>query len=920
MPAMGRPDDARFLVANRRIAATVLFLVGTLGSLAVAHFAARADQARNEARRIAEAESHARMMQRLLATQLQEIQALSRFAALVRPMDRKTFGAIAGDHGPAVTGLSWVEMVLPERRGAFEEHLSRTHARAIRIHPLPSDDAPDPPYLMVLAYAEPRALEEAAAGLDLSVRPQRSRLIERAFRERRIVAKAGIPLLGEPDSRKALIIVAPLFDPFDPERPRAVIQMSLAPEDVAAAQAEIQGNARQIAIALDFDGGEGVEPVLALADPGQELARLEYPFAGGHMSLRAHAGVPSAASVAPIAPAYFAAGLAITALLTAYLHLTLSQRSRTERLVAQRTANLQVLYTTLADSAERSAFALQGTGDGIWDWDLTTNRVYYSPEWKRMLGYAEDEIDDDLEEWEQRVHPDDRDEAVASIEAHLRGETPFYESIHRIRCRDGQYRWMLDRGKAVSRTPGGLPTRLVGTYTDIDQTWRLQEEARRLNAYLKAVLDAATEVAIVTTDSTGTIQIFNRGAENLLGYASEELVGRETPMLFHDPEEVARRGRELSQRLGRPVEGFDVFAAPLQDGEQARLWRYIRKDGGVRTVRLMTATIQGQHQQPLGFMGIAVDMTRQLEDQAAVKRSSDLLRALSDRVPGFLYQLRMSPEGHASFPFASSGIEQVIELTPEDVETTADPAFERIHPQDLAAVSESINFSAQQLVPWLHEFRVILPRRGLRWLRGEAQPERLDDGSVIWHGYFTDVSREKRLEEQLRDEARMDPLTGAYNRRHLQRQVSHELAMLEQTGKPLSLIMLDLDNFKVVNDTFGHDIGDEVLKLTTDTLRAQARTSDLVCRTGGEELVVLCPGTDLKGAVTLAEKLRQAVRNIHLPPVPRVTASFGVAAARAGDQLSTLMKRADDLVYAAKRAGKDRVMHWTDEMDGARSE
>ncbi len=129
----------------------------------------------------------------------------------------------------------------------------------------------------------------------------------------------------------------------------------------------------------------------------------------------------------------------------------------------------------LAESEERHALALQGANDGLWDWDVRADRLYFSPRWKAMLGYPESEIGDAPGEWLGRVHPDDRAALTLALEGHLTGATQHFESEHRIQHRDGSYRWMLARGTAV-RERSGRATRVVGSQTDI--TDRRQAEQR----------------------------------------------------------------------------------------------------------------------------------------------------------------------------------------------------------------------------------------------------------------------------------------------------------------------------------------------------------------------------------------------------------------------------------------------------------
>ena len=140
----------------------------------------------------------------------------------------------------------------------------------------------------------------------------------------------------------------------------------------------------------------------------------------------------------------------------------------------------QAVLRRLAESEERHALALQGANDGLWDWDVRADRLYFSPRWKAMLGYADADVGSALGEWLGRVHPDDRAPLSLALDAHLVGVEPHFEHEHRVQHRDGGYRWMLARGIAV-RDAAGRATRVVGSQTDVTDRkaaeQRLQHDA-----------------------------------------------------------------------------------------------------------------------------------------------------------------------------------------------------------------------------------------------------------------------------------------------------------------------------------------------------------------------------------------------------------------------------------------------------------
>ena len=154
--------------------------------------------------------------------------------------------------------------------------------------------------------------------------------------------------------------------------------------------------------------------------------------------------------------------------------------------------------------------------------------------------------------------------------------------------------------------------------------------------------------------------------------------------------------------------------------------------------------------------------------------------------------------------------------------------------------------------------------------------------------------------------ARSDALTGVANRRSLEEHLGSHLSAVGR-GRPLTVIMIDIDHFKSVNDTYGHDVGDAVLKAVAQLLHDGVRPVDLVGRWGGEEFLVVCPDTPCDPGRLLAERLAASLRTKDIDRVGRKTASFGVAEARTGDTIDSLFVKADQALYAAKSGGRDRV-------------
>ena len=143
----------------------------------------------------------------------------------------------------------------------------------------------------------------------------------------------------------------------------------------------------------------------------------------------------------------------------------------------------------LLKSREQLAYVLEGSQLGFWDWNAVTDEFHLSSEYKAMFGYTEEEAGNQLSEWEKLIHPDDIDHYYASADAHLKGKTPFYESEYRVLCKDGSYKWILDRGKVMSWNEDGTPLRVAGTYEDVTRRKEAELKRQRLTAELKEALD-----------------------------------------------------------------------------------------------------------------------------------------------------------------------------------------------------------------------------------------------------------------------------------------------------------------------------------------------------------------------------------------------------------------------------------------------
>lgn len=429
-----------------------------------------------------------------------------------------------------------------------------------------------------------------------------------------------------------------------------------------------------------------------------------------------------------------------------------------------------------------------------------------------------------------------------------------------------------------------------------------KQSLRDTHNQLRSVLDAATQVAIIATDLKGVITTFNAGAERMLGYTSHEVVGSLRLEALVSAAELDARAQALHLPRGREGEALlqESSGKPIE-------WTLLRKDGSQLLANMLVSAVNDEQGLWIGYLAICIDVTERRRVHEALASRDRLLEKLSDEVPGGIYQYRLDADGHSCFPYASEGLYDIYEIDLQVLREDASAVFERIHPDDLERVRRSVRYSAEHLTPWREEYRVCLPRAGLRWIRGEATPEVGGQQSTVWHGYLTDISDLKRVEEELRALSVTDALTGIHNRRYFQERLKAELDRAQREGTDLSVIMLDIDHFKRINDRFGHAAGDQVLRSLCQRIGNRLRRTDVFCRLGGEEFMVLCPGANAEQARLLAEELWHSVRAVPVTDIGTVTASFGVAGWRPGEGADALLLRADAGVYAAKQAGRDRV-------------
>ena len=312
--------------------------------------------------------------------------------------------------------------------------------------------------------------------------------------------------------------------------------------------------------------------------------------------------------------------------------------------------------------------------------------------------------------------------------------------------------------------------------------------------------------------------------------------------------------------------------------------------------------------EPLYYEGSVREVTEMIKRRKLEER----LEKLANNVPGGLFQLMRDPAGRYVASYLSAGMATLLGARESDPDPLA--YFAHIDERDRARYVRALQDSAKTLQPWTQDFRYQHPDGRLIWLHVTATPQRLEDGTVIWHGYLNEVTDRKEAEEQIQRLAFYDPLTELPNRRIFTDRLNQSVADCRRDSRHGAVLFLDLDNFKALNDTKGHETGDELLKKVAERLRESVRGGDLVSRFGGDEFLVLLP--HLSGDVTEAVEeasgaaskiLRQFCKGFVLDfGRHHCSPSIGVVVFdRTSDSASDIIKSADIAMFEAKKRGRN---------------
>lgn len=298
-------------------------------------------------------------------------------------------------------------------------------------------------------------------------------------------------------------------------------------------------------------------------------------------------------------------------------------------------------------------------------------------------------------------------------------------------------------------------------------------------------------------------------------------------------------------------------------------------------------------------------------EKAALEKSERKFRDMAANVPGVIFQWYERSGGERGYLYVSPRCQELYGVSPAELQSNWNALS--IHPDDKNRYMKTVDEAFKKRAEWSFEGRFLTPGGEEKWWRGISKPMPGNDDITVHNGVIIDISLQKKMEEELRSLATLDGLTGAFNRRHFLYIAATEVPRSQRYDHPLTVLMIDLDLFKRVNDTFGHGGGDAVLRRFVEIVRESLRGPDVLGRIGGEEFALMLPETNIAGAIALAERIRSDLQNAVIAwdkHAIKATASIGIAMLHKTDKdIHDILARADRALYNAKAAGRNCVMY-----------
>jgi diguanylate cyclase (GGDEF)-like protein/PAS domain S-box-containing protein len=416
----------------------------------------------------------------------------------------------------------------------------------------------------------------------------------------------------------------------------------------------------------------------------------------------------------------------------------------------------------------------------------------------------------------------------------------------------------------------------------------LKEKIKMFSTIMDAVRDA-----IIILDDKGCITFWNMAAEQLFGYSEEEILGRELHRLLVPAE-------YFYEDCNKAFEHFRSTGTGNKIGKIMEA-RAKHKDGHEFDIELSLSALKIRD--VLYAVGIVRDISARKKVQEDLEKSRERYLELAEDAPVGI----LSCDNNGNIIFVNR---RALELL-GSASTMETKKINLLNFPLLVkhGLSKKLEVCMQNKNPVMFETNYESKWGKKVWLRIHIRPQvskNIVTGAQI---IIDDIGEVKQLEKKLFLLSITDPLTNVYNRRYFIKRLKEEIGRTKRANSSFSIIMMDIDYFKSINDNFGHNSGDLVLKKIMAEVSDKIRNIDVLARWGGEEFIILLPETRQNEAAVMAERLRQCLCKIDIPEVGNVTASFGVAEYSFGDTVNKIVHKADIMMYKAKSAGRNCVRY-----------
>jgi diguanylate cyclase (GGDEF)-like protein/PAS domain S-box-containing protein len=475
-----------------------------------------------------------------------------------------------------------------------------------------------------------------------------------------------------------------------------------------------------------------------------------------------------------------------------------------------------------------------------------------------------------------------------------------YESMV-VHAKDGARHDVLIN-KATFFDPNGEVAGLVGVLVDITERKKLEADTRESNERLRAVIHAAP-LAIVARDLTRKVRMWNPAAERLFGWKEEEVLGTRTSIV------PAHLREETKQLRTRAQAGETIMLEETQR---------LHRDGHVIDVAVSIAPIHGADGKVNGTMVTIADITPRKQAEAALRESEAHLRLAMEAAQMGMWYWECDTD---RFTY-SEGLAVLFGYPPDNPHTDYRVMQERLHPDDREVFEATMRHAVKKGSDFQVDYRVVWSDGTVHWIANRAQVHRGGDGRALRVvGVAMNITERKLAEQRIAHMAHHDALTGLPNRVLLRDRIQQAIAQAHRNGTQLAVLFVDLDHFKTINDSLGHQLGDRLLQSVASRILVCVREGDTVSRVGGDEFVIVIPGLASSGdASAVAGKILDVLASaFHLHGNDlHVAASIGISLYPAdGSDAETLMRHADTAMYHAKDSGRANYQFFTQYMNVA---